>query len=392
MSDPLSVAGTAVGITSLGIQVCQGLIKYLRAVRGRKEEIREGVREVEQVVSLLYCLNNVLPNFGPRSGTTSLRECLKNCYAELEGLRKLLDKLCNSHQPDTNIRRTANVLRSISYPFRQEELNEARQSLRSVLSDLQLVISITSLDSSTSIHDTVNDLSQDIKALVTTNDGHLTDLRTKTYHNSVQLQSLQTAISDTLNEIKEQLHSTQLSIQDLDHRVDGKLTIIETGTRSIEANSRMTAAKMEEVIQAVAAQSALISSLGLQINGVQNHEDICAITTDHSRDVPVPPYDVSIVRKSGVVSRRGCQCQSTVPKSRTFLQFWNLKNVVRREDSPFYKLLEPFYGMKVDAYTSRQLIRKLKSLENDILVLYSKGLTSPLDITEYGFTHAEVTI
>jgi hypothetical protein len=79
--------------------------------------------------------------------------------------------------------------------------------------------------------------------------------------NSVQLETLQNTISNTLDEIKEQLHVTQLSIEDLDHRVDGKLTIIETGTRSIEASSQVTVAKLEEIAQTLVSQSALISSM-----------------------------------------------------------------------------------------------------------------------------------
>lgn len=39
--------------------------------------------------------------------------------------------------------------------------------------------------------------------------------------NSVQLRSLQNTISGTLDNIKEQLHRTELSIRDLDQKVDG---------------------------------------------------------------------------------------------------------------------------------------------------------------------------
>jgi hypothetical protein len=145
MSDPLSVAGTAVGITSLGIQVCQGLIKYLRAVRGRKEEIREGIQEIEQVVSLLSSLNNTLPSVGPKSGTITLRTSLKNCYAKLEGLQELLVDLDDSQQSSKSMKRAANAIRAVSYPFQQERLNTIRQSLRSVLSDLDLIVSVISL-------------------------------------------------------------------------------------------------------------------------------------------------------------------------------------------------------------------------------------------------------
>ncbi|CEI70731.1 unnamed protein product [Fusarium venenatum] len=261
MSDPLSVAGTAVGIMSLGIQVCNGLVKYLRAVRGRKEEIRDGVREVEQVVSLLYSLNNTLPNVDLRNGTNSLRTCVHNCYTKLEELQRLLDELCKTQPSNKATKRAADAIRSVSYPFQQEKLSMIRDSLRSVLNNLGLIISAISLDSNASIHDIVNDISKDLKHHAKSHGGHLADLQSKMHCNSVQLHSLQTAISDTLSDIQEQLHQTKLSIQDLGQLIDGKLTIVETGTRSIEANTQVTAAKLERLTQAVEFQSALISGM-----------------------------------------------------------------------------------------------------------------------------------
>jgi hypothetical protein len=145
MSDPLSVAGTAVGITSLGIQVCQGLIQYLRAVRGRKQDLREGVREIEQVVSLLYSLNSHLPKINPETGTAPLRNCLNNCYGKLENLQEVLGELDDAKHSSKVTRRAANAMRSVTYPFQQEKLTAIRQSLRSVLDDLNLIISIISL-------------------------------------------------------------------------------------------------------------------------------------------------------------------------------------------------------------------------------------------------------
>ncbi|KAJ4138676.1 hypothetical protein NW768_002529 [Fusarium equiseti] len=145
MSDPLSVAGTAVGITSLGIQVCQSLVKYLRAIRGRKEDIAEGVREVDRVVALLSSLNRLLPRVGSVNGTVQLRECLKNCHTELKKIQTLLAELEGEQQSNKAMQRAANAMRSITYPFQQEKLTAFRQSLRSVLDDLNLIISIVSL-------------------------------------------------------------------------------------------------------------------------------------------------------------------------------------------------------------------------------------------------------
>jgi len=145
MSDPLSVAGTAVGIASLGIQVCQGLIQYLRAVRGRKEDIRDGICEIEQVVSLLYSLNSLLSRIGPQAETAPLRSCLNSCYAKLESLQKVLGSLDDIHHSSNVTKRAANAMRSVTYPFQQEKITGIRQSLQSVLNDLNLIISIISL-------------------------------------------------------------------------------------------------------------------------------------------------------------------------------------------------------------------------------------------------------
>jgi hypothetical protein len=261
MSDPLSIAGTAVGITSLGIQVCQGLIKYLRAVRGRKEEMRDGVREVEQVVSLLYSLNNTLSNVSLRNGTYSLRTCIQNCYTKLEELQKLLDELCKTQSSNKAMKKAAEVRRAVSYPFQQEKLSAIRESLRSVLGDLDLIVSVTSLDSNAIVNDTVNDISQNLKDHIKTHNDNSADLQTQMYRNSIELQSLQIAVSETLSNIQEQLLQTKLSIHDLGQQIDGKLTIVEAGTRSIEASNQVTVAKLEKLTQALEFQSALISSM-----------------------------------------------------------------------------------------------------------------------------------
>ncbi|RGP58932.1 hypothetical protein FSPOR_11641 [Fusarium sporotrichioides] len=454
MSDPLSVAGTAVGITSLGIQVCQGLISYLRAVRGRKEEIRDGVREVEQVVSLLYSLNNTLSSVGLRNGTTSLRKSIKNCYARLEELRKLLDELGESRFSNKAMKGIA-VMRAMSYPFQQEKLSRIRESLRSVLSDLGLIISVISLDINAFAHDAVNDISRDLKDHTTTHQAHLVDVQTQVHCNSVQLRSLQTAISDTLNDIQEQLHETQLRVQDLDQRIDGKLTIVEAGTRSIEANTQVTAAKLEKVFQALEVQSALMSSMALQIDGAQCFQYTGAATTNQTTDAPETCRDISSVGGFNIRLGQDCYCATALPKSTAFFTFWKLefifeeqeyhlqscklwgtrkgtkrktradfrlklawlsarifhtcfeytsgtsgpslsircKNTVRQENSPVRKAMYNFCGGKSVALgTLRQMTLDLELLEREILTLYSKGLASPLDTDEYGYTHAEMLL
>ncbi|QPC58077.1 hypothetical protein HYE67_000308 [Fusarium culmorum] len=64
MGDALGVAGSAVGIVSLGLQLCQGLVTYINAIKGRKEEIQDSVQEVQRVEVLLKNIKDVLPQLG----------------------------------------------------------------------------------------------------------------------------------------------------------------------------------------------------------------------------------------------------------------------------------------------------------------------------------------
>ncbi|CZS86058.1 unnamed protein product [Fusarium graminearum] len=365
MSDPLSVAGTAVGIASLGIQVCQGLIKYLQAVNDRNEEIKDAVRDVKQVLSLLDNLNNTLPNVS-------------------------------------------------EWPIHKNP-------------------------------DAVNEISLDLKNHVKNHDDNSADLKD-------QIQSMQSAISDMLVDTKQQLHGTQLSIQDLDQRIDGKLTIVETVTRSTETNGQVAVAMLEKLTQLVEFQSTLMSTMNLQVTGAPSVQDIGVNTTYQSNYSTELCNDMAPARSSNMRPWQGCYCVAALPKSVKSFRVWNLRfqfeeqehhlrscklwgmrkgtkrtakaklrmklawlssrmidacfeyasgtsrpglsircrNIIPSDDSPVVQVIRNVeYGLWQSS-TPTQMILILKTMEHEILNLYSKGLASPLDTTEDGNTHAEV--
>lgn len=47
MSDPISVAGSALGVVSVGIQVCQGLLSYYNAWRSYNSQISHCYNTIE---------------------------------------------------------------------------------------------------------------------------------------------------------------------------------------------------------------------------------------------------------------------------------------------------------------------------------------------------------
>ena len=60
MGDPITSLGTAVGIVSLGIQACQGLVTYYASFRTFESDINSLVRRLEVLQNTLGVLNDVI--------------------------------------------------------------------------------------------------------------------------------------------------------------------------------------------------------------------------------------------------------------------------------------------------------------------------------------------
>jgi hypothetical protein len=280
MSDPLGVAGSAVGIVSLGLQVTQGLIKYLSAVKGRKEEIEDGIQEVQRVLSLLYSLNHMLPEVNARRCRQPLQDSLNSCYAKLEKLQQFLDGLHSSPRSAGASGTVRDATRSLIYPFQQGKLNTLHHSLRNYLGDLKLAIEIVTLYrvlASTVIHFSVSLIitrelnitirlevqliSQETITHSTHQSDQLQTLRMQAKQNSEQLECLKSTVSSALEVIRDQLHCTQWNIHDRDLRVAGRLTLIETGLSSIAHNSAVTARNIERITQTLSSHSQSLSNM-----------------------------------------------------------------------------------------------------------------------------------
>ena len=58
MSDPFSVAGSAVGVISLGISVCQGLVTYCSQYKSFNDGISNMIRKVQGLNDILAALHD----------------------------------------------------------------------------------------------------------------------------------------------------------------------------------------------------------------------------------------------------------------------------------------------------------------------------------------------
>jgi len=125
MGDPFSVAGSAVGVISLGLTVCQGLLAYYGPFKAYDEQIHDVSNRITSFDSTLKALQDVLANaqvlsspLTAQSATVAL-DSIFNCQEGLEKLSKMLDK-CKS--TSTSFLGSKIQINRILYPFKRDTL------------------------------------------------------------------------------------------------------------------------------------------------------------------------------------------------------------------------------------------------------------------------------
>ncbi|KAI3321680.1 hypothetical protein HD806DRAFT_503159 [Xylariaceae sp. AK1471] len=120
MADPLSIAGLATGVISLGLQAAGGLVDYLDAVKARPEELSSAKQQATNMDDLLLTIQDLLPQVvsGWPASATTIERHVKSCNTELSALYALLFELSQPSTSSSSIRlRLAEQKKKLTYPF-----------------------------------------------------------------------------------------------------------------------------------------------------------------------------------------------------------------------------------------------------------------------------------
>ncbi|RYP45967.1 hypothetical protein DL768_007749 [Monosporascus sp. mg162] len=122
MADPLSVAGLAIGVVSLGLQVTGGITDYIDALNCRDQDIALLQRDHQ-------------------AATAAVRECLDSCKKELQVLESLVAELVACDQSTTGRKnKIKNQGKKLLYPLNRPKLEQLGTRLRNVNATLQLAL------------------------------------------------------------------------------------------------------------------------------------------------------------------------------------------------------------------------------------------------------------
>ena len=146
----MDVAGSAVGIASLGIQICQGLLSYYDAWRGYDSDVRSAYDSIDDLSRTLALLKASLDSDElDEERKNRVKRCLHSCEESLAKLSQKSQKLRKHGQPEGLRQKAWAELQRAWYPFRASTLAKLREIVGDVRERVKLAVQVLQLDAIT---------------------------------------------------------------------------------------------------------------------------------------------------------------------------------------------------------------------------------------------------
>lgn len=148
MADPFSVASGVAGLVSLGISLCNGLHRYLDAVKGRQEDITKVTQRVRLLESTVEALQDCERRLGGRyeKAATTVAVCLQLCGDELRALETTIKGLEPPSTPSNSVMNKLDRGKlALAYPFNRQNLLRVEDQLSRVTGILNTAVQALTL-------------------------------------------------------------------------------------------------------------------------------------------------------------------------------------------------------------------------------------------------------
>ena len=164
----MDVASSAVGIASLGIQVCQGLLSYYNSWKAYKSDIATACQCVDDLRQTFELLEGTLHQQELDSARAKrAQECLGSCTEALSDLEKTLQKIHSYPSPSGFQEKLHSGFQRLSYPFRESPLVKIREIVSELREHLSLAIQVLQLDLGASSNCTLAQIGANVRDLLT---------------------------------------------------------------------------------------------------------------------------------------------------------------------------------------------------------------------------------
>lgn len=141
MADPLSLTANAVGVISLGITVCQGLIDYCQAYAGQYGDVRVAVQDLQDLEKSLTLLRD---SFRRRPDLFNLVvPYMDRLRARIDDLQPILSQFGKSVSRQSSLKdKVESAKQRALYPFKKGMIRELRDTVRQAQDNLTLALGV----------------------------------------------------------------------------------------------------------------------------------------------------------------------------------------------------------------------------------------------------------
>lgn len=141
------VAGTAVSIISLGLQVCQGLVSYYQTYQGQDEKVADILRDVSSLKKSLEAIQRCLPklNSGQLDTIAQAGDSVIECAAAVKKLEQLLAECHRTAIPADFKERMQILARKVAFPFRQSTIKDLKDTVKGLQTNVVIALQILQL-------------------------------------------------------------------------------------------------------------------------------------------------------------------------------------------------------------------------------------------------------
>ena len=141
----LDVAGSAVGIISLGIQVCQGLIQYYGSWKDAPKDVAQMCKSIQNLEELLKVLKVAFKDKGVATqAETGVQNSIDACTASIDELQGELVRV-QGVKGSSIWSKVHGQGRRLLYPFRESTLLKLRKIVAEVRENLSLAVDVLHL-------------------------------------------------------------------------------------------------------------------------------------------------------------------------------------------------------------------------------------------------------
>ena len=146
MADPVSVAGSAVGVISLAITTCQGVISYYDSWETQDQNINDAKGKIERLRSSLSALEELLPKISSSLAIAEhVERCVLCCGEGTSRLEQFLGR-CRKDPAPLSLKDKLRVFgQKAIFPFRESSLERLREIVRDLEGDLGTALRVLQL-------------------------------------------------------------------------------------------------------------------------------------------------------------------------------------------------------------------------------------------------------